>query len=70
MTKKIWALVCSQEEVKAVQARPTPTQQLSIDEYATKFESCMGRTPQGLHYLPELGPIWFGVGPTSSEEES
>lgn len=58
--------VCSQEEVKAVHHHPTADQQLVIDSYASKFEVCMGRIPEGLHYLPGLGPVWFGVGPTSS----
>lgn len=60
------ALVCSFEEVKAVQKHPTSEQQTIIDAYASKFETCMGRIPEGLHYLPGLGPVWFGVGPTTS----
>jgi hypothetical protein len=62
--------VCSQEEVKAVHHHPTAEQQLAIDAYAAKFEACMARIPEGLHYLPGLGPVWFGVGPTSSTSES
>lgn len=63
------AFVCSQEEIKAVHKPPTQEQQTEIDAYAAKFEGCMGRIPEGLHYLPGLGPIWFGVGPTFHEAE-
>lgn len=58
-TRKSYGYVCSQEEIKAVHKHPTPEQQLVIDEYREKFEACMGRIPEGLHYLRGLGPVWL-----------
>jgi hypothetical protein len=64
--RKPTGFVCNQEEISAVHRRPTPEEQIVIDEYREKFEACMGRIPEGLHYFPGLGPVWLGVGPSTA----
>lgn len=61
----IYAFICSEERIEAVQRRPGPLEQLLLEEYRVKYRAAFGRWPHGLHYVyvpgePETVPVWFG----------
>lgn len=46
-----FGFICTEEELLAVQRRPTPEEQKVIDEYRAQYEKATGRAARGLHYL-------------------
>jgi hypothetical protein len=51
-------------EMTAIQTRPTPEQQVTIDAYRAHYEALMGFKPEGLHYIKFPGvegtiPVWI-----------
>jgi hypothetical protein len=58
------ALICSQENIHAVQRHPTPPERVVVDEYDAAYKRALGHRPHGLHYIPipgavETVPVWF-----------
>ena len=53
------ALVCSEEQIMAVQNHPAEEQIPSIVQYREEYYAGFGIYPHGLHYIPVTGAVWF-----------
>jgi hypothetical protein len=65
-TRKSFGFVCTDEDFNAVQRRPTPEEQVTIDEYRDAYNAAMGYQPHGFHYFPFPGEadtvcIWLPI---------
>jgi hypothetical protein len=59
-----FGFICTGEDVKAVQRRPEPEEQVVIDDYRDAYTKAMQRAPHGLHYLvfpgvPDTVAVWL-----------
>jgi len=57
-------LICSQENIQAVQRLPTPPERAAMDAYDRAYKTALGYRPHGMHYIPTPGaketvPVWF-----------
>lgn len=52
-----FGFICSEEELLAVQKRPSPEEQIVIDDYRRDYEAFFCRKPHGLHYIPFPGRV-------------
>jgi hypothetical protein len=50
-----FGFICSEEEVLAVQTRPSFDEQIVIDDYREAYQKAFGRKAHGLHYIPFPG---------------
>ena len=59
-----FGFIVTDEELQAVQRRPSVEEQVVIDDYRAEYKKAMKRAPHGLHYLPFPGaaepvPVWL-----------
>lgn len=50
-----FGFICTGENFSAIQTRPTPEEQVVIDDYRERYKEAMGHEAHGFHYFPFPG---------------
>lgn len=62
--RESYGFIVTDENLQAVQRRPTIEEQVVVDDYRFGYAKAMGHEPHGLHYIPfpgvaETVPVWL-----------